>query len=443
MWWEFLKGLIQLELLVIGLFVAVLILCLVFDAGIICALTAGYVIFFVYALKKGFRPRDIAVMSLKGMSKVKNILITFIFIGMLTALWRASGTIAEIITLCAGAIPPAMFIMLSFLLTSLVSFLMGTAFGSSATAGIVCMSMGSAMGLSPFWMGGAILAGAFFGDRCSPISTAALLVSELTDTDIYSNVKGMMRTAFVPLLAACAVYLAAGILGGGNATATDVRGIFEQNFVLHPSALAPALLILVLAALHVHVRMSIFLSAACAGIVCLLLQKASPGQLVEWSLFGYSTADSALQSMLGGGGIFSMVNPAIIICISSSYSGIFEKTGLLTGIKEHMQGLSRRISPFGCTALTAAITCMVSCNQTLATILTHQLCRQLGGTDDEFAMDLENSAIVIAPLVPWSIAAAVPLTTIGADLGCIAAACYLYFIPIWHFMARREKGYCK
>ena len=424
-----------------GMFVAVLVFCLILDLGIIPALSAGYCIFFIYSLKKGFSPREILIMSLSGIKKVKNILLTFIFIGMLTAMWRASGTIAEIIWLSAGFISPKAFIMLSFLLTSLVSFLMGTAFGSSATAGVVCMSMGTAMGLSPFWMGGAILAGAFFGDRCSPISTAALLVSELTKTDIYTNVKNMLKTAFVPLVAASAVYLAAGMMGYGGGVSTDALGIFSRNFTLHPAALLPAILILILAALRVRVRLSIFLSAACAGLVCIFLQKASLSQVIDWCLFGYDTADPTLQTMLGGGGIFSMVSSAIIMTISSSYAGIFEKTGLLLGIQHHMDNWSKKLSPFGCIVLTGAVTSMVSCNQTLATILTSQLCRKLGGTDDEFAMDLENSVIVIAPLVPWAIAATVPLGNIGADSSSILAACYLYFIPIWHFIVRYKKSH--
>lgn len=81
----------------------------------------------------------------------------------------------------------------SFLLCSLVSFLTGTAFGTAATMGVICMTMAKSMNVSDVLAGGAILAGIYFGDRCSPVSTSALLVSELTKTDLYENLKGMAK----------------------------------------------------------------------------------------------------------------------------------------------------------------------------------------------------------------------------------------------------------
>ena len=81
----------------------------------------------------------------------------------------------------------------------------------------------------------------------------------------------------------------------------------------------------------------------------------------------------------------------------------------------------------------------ILCNQTLAAILTHQLCREMEPDREKMAIDLENSVIVMSPLVPWSIAGAVPLATVGAPLSSLAAAFYLYFLPIWTFGAEYLK----
>jgi NhaC family Na+:H+ antiporter len=113
-------------------------------------------------------------MTWSGISTVKNILIVFLLIGMISAVWRASGTIPMIIYTAGGFIRPAAFLVITFLLNCLLSILTGTSFGTSATMGVICMSIGTAMGMNPVYMGGAILGGAFFGDRCSPMSTSAL-----------------------------------------------------------------------------------------------------------------------------------------------------------------------------------------------------------------------------------------------------------------------------
>ena len=97
-------------------------------------------------------------------------------------------------------------LLASFLLCCLVSFLTGTSFGSAATIGVICMTMADSMGIPSIYTGGAILAGIFFGDRCSPVSTSALLVSELTKTDLFSNIRNMLRSALVPFALCCIIY---------------------------------------------------------------------------------------------------------------------------------------------------------------------------------------------------------------------------------------------
>ena len=129
----------------------------------------------------------------------------------MTALWRASGTIPFIVSKASTLIRPSVFLLMTFLLNSGLSVLTGTSFGTSATMGVICASMGSTMGVSPILTGGAVLSGAFFGDRCSPVSTSALLVAGITGTDIYKNIRGMIRTSLIPFIAACVIYFAIGV----------------------------------------------------------------------------------------------------------------------------------------------------------------------------------------------------------------------------------------
>lgn len=429
----------MLEFVTIGLFTAILMGCIMTGASIIYALAAGYILFCLYGLRKGHSPSALFKMSLSGVRTVKNMLVVFALIGMITALWRGAGTIPVIICYSARLIQPSIFLMLAFLLNCLVSVLTGTSFGTVATMGVICMSMASAMGMNPVLVGGAIVSGIFFGDRCSPVSTSALLVSELTKTNIFENIRRMMITAAVPFAVTCILYLVLGAFLGGKGAPMDVQALFAGSFRLHWIMVLPAAMILILSAFRVNVKVTMLASILAASGLCLFVQQISIPELCGIMLTGYHSADPELGVMMDGGGILSMVRVIIIICLSSSYAGIFEGTGLLTGMKRYIGTLGRKITPFGSICFVSVITSMVSCNQTLAIMLTHQLCRELEPDDGAMAIHLENSVVVLAPLIPWSIAGAVPLTTIGAPASSLLLACYLYLVPLWSFLVEFGK----
>ena len=424
----------MLEVLVIFAFIAVLMTCVMLDISIVYALEIGYFIFFFYGVKRGFGMKNVFFMSVKGVKTVKNLLITFLLIGMVTALWRAAGTIPMIICYASKMIHPSAFILIAFLLNALVSFLTGTAFGTSATMGVICMTMALAMGINPLFVGGAILSGVYWGDRCSPVSTSALLVSELTKTDLYENIKRMLKSGFVPTIITCLIYLVLGMMSGGGGAVLDMEAIFSKGFELHWVLVLPAVMILVLAAFRVKVKKTLTISAALAAVLAVVIQKIEVMDLIKLMIFGYTTEVEELASMMNGGGVSSMVRTAVIVGLSSSFSGIFEGTGLLNSMKQYVAKVSETVTPFGATFIVSIITSMVACNQTLTAILTHQLCRDIEPDEKELAIYLEDTAIVMASLVPWSIAGAVPLATVGAPIASMALACYHYILPLWQLI---------
>ena len=420
-----------MELTAIVLFLLALGVCVVSGASILYALVAGYIIFFGYGLLRHFTPAALLKMSWDGVATVKNILIVFILIGMITAVWRAAGTIPAIIYAAGNLIQPGAFLVITFLLNCLLSLLTGTSFGTAATIGVITMSIGNVMGISPVYLGGAILGGAFFGDRCSPMSTSALLTCTLTKTDIFTNIKLMAKNAAVPFLATCIIYGVLGRYGHAGAVDLQILNLFKDNFNLQGLTFLPALLIIVLSLFKVSVKKTMLASIVTASILCLTLQGVSAGNLLQILWNGYRANEPELAKMLNGGGIVSMFRALAIVGLSSSYSGIFAGTGLLDGVKHKIAGLAATCTPFGSTLLISFLTGMVACNQTLAIMLTHQLCAETIPDKQELALTLEDTTVLTAALIPWSIASAVPLTAVGAPALGIAAACYLYLQPLW------------
>ena len=422
------------EICVLSLFAVSLIFCIGLDISILAALVFGFFLFFGYGLYRKHTMKEMASLAFSGVKTVKNILITFILIGIITATWRVCGTIPYIVYHATKICSPGIMVLVTFLLCCLISALTGTAFGTAATMGVICVTMASSMGIPLLYSGGAVLAGSFFGDRCSPMSTSALLVSTVTGTDLYRNIGTMVKTSAGPFLITCGIYAVLGLGTSGNFDTYRIQMLFAENFVLHPAALIPAAVIILFSCFKINVKITMSISILCGMAVAFLIQGTSLRELLDIALWGYRPNGAELAALLSGGGVQSMVKVFCIVCLSSCYSGMFNGTGLLAGFRSGLTRLSTRILPFGSILVTSILTVMVSCNQTLAIMLTQQLCQDTEPDRDTMASHLENTVVVIAPLIPWSIAGAVPLATVGAPTACILTACYLYLLPVWNYL---------
>ncbi len=425
----------MIEISVLSLFAVALIFCIGYDISILIALVFGFFLFFGYGLFKKHTVREMVTMALSGVKTVRNILVTFVLIGIITATWRVCGTIPYIVYHATEVCSPGVMVLITFLLCCLISTLTGTAFGTAATMGVICVTMASSMGIPILYSGGAVLAGSFFGDRCSPMSTSALLVSTVTGTDLYRNIGNMVKTSVVPFVVTCILYALLGMGTGGDFDTTRIQTLFADNFVLHPAALIPAAVIVLFSCFRINVKITMSVSILCGMAIAFFIQGTSLQELLSIAFWGYQPEKAEVAALLSGGGVQSMVKVFCIVCLSSCYSGMFNGTGLLEGFRGSLNRLSTRILPFGSILVTSIVTVMVSCNQTLAIMLTQQLCTDAEPDPETMASHLENTAVVIAPLIPWSIAGAVPLATVGAPTACILTACYLYLLPIWNYLA--------
>lgn len=420
----------MIEIAVLAAFAAALFICVALDIPVLVALLVGFCLFFGYGLYKKHTVRAMWSFALTGMKTVKNILITFLLIGVITALWRACGTIPYIVYYATAVCSPKIMVLLTFLLCCLISFLTGTSFGTAATMGVICVTMANSMGIPILFSGGAVLSGALFGDRCSPMSTSALLVSTLTKTNLYTNIKNMVKTAVIPFLLTAAVYFAIGLLMQPQSNQTDVREIFAAHFNLHPAMLLPAVAIVILSLCKVKVKIAMTVSIAVSTVVALTVQKMEIIALLKAAILGFSPADGDLAALLSGGGMKSMVNAVLIVCISASFSGMFDGTHLLDALQEKIAHLAKKTTPYTAVCLTSILTVIIASNQTLAIMLTHQLSVPTEPDNEKMALHLEDTAVVISPLVPWSIAGAVPLASVGAPNFCMLTAFYLYLLPL-------------
>ena len=296
------------SIIIISLFSLSLIVCLFLNFSVVYALIIGYIIFISYGLIKGYNLKVLVKKSFEGMLTVKNILLVFILIGMITALWRASGTIAFIVYMGSKLISPSILILLTFLLCAVLSLLIGTSLGTAATMGVICFSIGKTMGINPYYIGGAVLSGIYFGDRCSPMSTSALLISELTKTNLYTNIKMMIKTSIIPFIVTCVFYLFLGFKSTISPVSVDVTEIFKQNYNLNIVVIIPAILIIILSALKINVKKTMLVSIVISFFISIFIQKESVLSIIKYCIYGYYNSNEKLNLMMKGGGILSMIN---------------------------------------------------------------------------------------------------------------------------------------
>ena len=416
------------------LFCVSILASVIFKFSILISLCFGLVIFVSFAILKGFSVKEVFGMCFDGIKTTKNILILLVLLGFLTSLWRSSGTITYIISVSSNLIFPKIFILVTFLLCSLISTLTGTAFGTAATIGSICMTFASSFEINPYWTGGAILSGVYFGNRISPISSIALLTSSVTKTNIYSNIKKMIPSTILPFVISCVIYGLAGIFIQDAKIDVNISEMFEKEFNLNFLCFLPAISILVMSIFKMNVSLTLFSSIIIAFFVSLFSQKIPLVDLLKSLIFGF--VPKTQIHGIGGGGFLSMLKVLIIVLIASVYGGIFKKTRMLDFVKEKIQKLAQKTNSFFAILLTSILSSFIVCNQTLTIIITNQLCDTLED-NEKLSLDFFNSSVVVAPLVPWSVAALTALSSASAPIESIAFACFLYLVPI--FFALRGK----
>ncbi|MCQ2109243.1 MAG: hypothetical protein MJZ05_10840 [Fibrobacter sp.] len=437
------------EILILAIFCVTLLTSLVAGVPLLYALLFGLILFAGYGVRcAGLR--ETAKMCWNGVKTARGVLLLFVLLGLLTSLWRASGTIPTIVSYAVELIHPTSFILLTFLLNSAMSLLTGTALGTAGTMGVICATVGRTLGVDDAWMGGAILAGVYFGNRISPISSMALLAANVTKTDIYQNVRGMLKTTWLPFLLSCGIYFWAGLDGDsycGEISIYDRVEIyieaFAQEFSLSHWALIPAVVIIVLSVLRVRTSLVLLWSSLSAFVLALVIENKGVMELLQSLVFGYKTSIPYLEGIINGGGLVSMVNVFAIVVIAGCFGGIFKGTQMLLPLQSLVAKLSKRTNPFVATLAAAVVTSCVVCNQTLTIILTNQMTENLNGSDDVGknlqALNIYDTAVTVIALVPWSVATAIVLNASQAPNKAVLCACFLYLLPLCRIIFKKKK----
>lgn len=430
----------------IGLLISILVIIIAVANGI----AIGYALIVVWCImayvfyRKGYQPKELLNLSWTGAKSSIVVMQIFLLIGWLIAMWQAAGIIPMIIATGIDLIDPSLFIACAFLLTAIVSMILGTAFGTVGTIGIVLITMARAGNIPENIVAGAIIAGAYFGDRNGPLSSSASLVAALTHTKVSSNIPIMFKAGLPALVISTVLYLILSQwfpLNYENSLLSDtIHFIFNIDWTLW----IPVIIVIALLPLKISIRWPIGLSALAAAILAYTNQGATPSDLGWYTLTGFKLPHyNPLADIIHGGGLQTMFIPTLSIFMATAISGMLEGVGFWNDIRQLLERARTRSNLFAANVVLALLTGAIGCSQAIAVVMTHSIMRttyaQRGVQDEDVMLDFENSGILIAPLLPWNIAAYVPIVMIDTSTaGYVPFAFFLYLVPLIYWLRLRK-----
>jgi NhaC family Na+:H+ antiporter len=422
-----------------------LIVSTLLDVFILYPLLFALFLFSMIAVKRGWPLNKVLKMLFQGAMKTWPVVQIFILIGILIGLWFSSGTIAWIVYNGLSLIIPGLFILFAFLLSTLVSFLLGTSFGTVGTIGIILMIMARTGNISMAPLVGAIMSGAYVGDRNSPMSSSAHLVATVTKTNIYSNIKNMFKTGFIPLVLTSLFYLILSFIYPFKPSDSTLISQIPVSFNLSFLCALPVIGLIVLVVLKINVKIAMIVSSLIALILTVLTQGIKTLDLFETMVFGFSLeASDPLVEIFKGGGVAFMFNAMLIVLASSAFAGLFEHTDLIVAFEKKIETLAQKTYPFFASVITSIITSSLGVTQALAIIMSEQLLKKpytlQGKSNYHLALDIADSAVVISVLIPWNVAGLIPAKMLGFDARFIPFAFFLYILPLYRMLIEGRAG---
>lgn len=427
-------------LLAFGIFAIAIVGCISTGTPLCVASFFGLAAFFGVGLQRGFSAKALCKMVYRSRKTTAIVCQVLFWIGCLTALWRASGTIAFFVYYGIHLITPHWFLLIAFLLSTGLSYALGSSFGTAGTVGVMLITLARSGNVDVWMTAGAVLSGAYVGERCAPTSSAAFLLSAVTGVEHSKFLKRAFREGILPFLLSTGIFTVLSWQHPIRNIDVNVLSALESSFYLGWPVVLPAVLLLLLPWFHVRIVHVLLASGGIAFLLAISLQQQAVLTTLQDCVLGYEAASPALKNIFSGGGIVSMLNVMGIILLSNSCVGIFQGTDMLAPIQRQLVPLMERLGFFPAMIILSFFLSAVFCNQSIGITLSTQLTANIYAahslTREDLAADLSNSIITIAGLVPWSIACAVPLSLLHVGPSALLYSVWLYLVPLCQLFNR-------
>ncbi|WP_456095724.1 Na+/H+ antiporter NhaC [Peptostreptococcus sp.] len=360
----------------------------------------------------------------------------FFFIGILVTALMISGAIPSLIYFGLNIISSKTFYLSSFLATAIIGIAIGSSLTTVATLGVALMSISNAFGLNPAITAGAIVSGAFFGDKMSPLSDTTGIAASIVGIDLFDHIKNMMYTT-IPAFIVSAIAFTLMSLGQDAASLDGIesfRSSILATGLVHPYSLLAFGVLILLSIKRIPAVLTLIYTSLASLLISKLHSSYSMGQLAKFFFDGFSMdgLSQDIGSLVSRGGISSMFFTMTIVILALSLGGLLFGLGIIPSILNSLnQVLDSPSRVSTCVVATALGVNLIVGEQYLSILLAGKTFKpiydQLGLHPKNLSRTLEDSGTVINPLVPWGVCGAFSTSMLGvATLAYLPFAIFCY-----------------
>ena len=369
---------------------------------------------------------------LDNITSVGTSIVILLLIGAVSGSWMVSGVVPTMIYYGMKVIVPEIFLFATCVISAVIAVMTGSSWTTIATIGVALVGIGTAQGYEPGWIAGAIISGAYFGDKVSPLSDTTVLASSSAGTPLFTHIRYMMVTTVPSFAISLIIFLVMSLLhsNSGEANAAEFARDLVNTYNITPWLFLVPIVTAVLIMKKVSAIATLFIAAVVAGVAALFFQphilsaialdstvdQSSSLDFISGfkglfiSYYGSTaveTGNEALNSLVATRGMTGMLNTVFLIIAASCFGGVLVGSGMLQSLTDALvRFVKRRVTMVASTVGTGIFANMITGDQYLSIILTSSLYKKLyhdrGYESKLLSRSVEDSATVVSVLIPWN-----------------------------------------
>ena len=398
----------------------------VFNVNIAILLFLCWMIMWPFAAHLGYSFSEMEGFAYEMAQKCIAPAAIILAVGMMIASFMAAGTVPTILVAGLKLITPKFFLALTFVMCCIMSVIMGTSWGTLGTVGIAMMGVGAGLGVNPAITAGAVVSGAWFGDKMSPMSDSTIMCSTITETYIMDHIKAMMQTTIPATVVSLVIYLGIGIgISGDSYDASTVdsimnglKGMFHINLI----PVIPIVVVIVMILMKKGTIVSMMSGTVVAILIAVFYQGYSVADMGTFLYSGFTcdTKNEILISLLNRGGMTSMLSLLAVFVGGLGLGGILDKTGMLEPIFHYITEKYKSPRGIMLMAWCATLLCiLVIADNNFAFVMVATL---FGSAFQKYNLKSQNLSRILedvgtlgSALVPWNVGAQFAAGVLGVS----------------------------
>jgi NhaC family Na+:H+ antiporter len=376
------------------------------------------------AVFHGIPWKDVQAGMAHGINLAMGAILILMVVGTMIGTWILGGVVPTMIFYGLKILSPGIFLVVTMLICSIVSLGTGSSWSTAGTIGLALIGVGGALGIPLPMVAGAIISGAYFGDKMSPLSDTTNLAPAMTGTDLFSHIRHMIYTTAPGFVIALILYAVIGLrYAGGTLDARQIETMLETmdaSFTIHPLLLLPPVLVIAMVVKRVPPLPALLGGTLIGGICAVATQSSSLAEVIAAAHSGYvsATGVTAVDDLLTRGGLMSMTETVALIICALSFGGIMERSGMLEVIAA---SLLKMVKGTGSLVAITVASCIgmnaVASDQYISIVIPGRMYKNAfdkqGLHPKNLSRVLEDSGTLTSPLIPWNSCGAFMWATLG------------------------------